>query len=63
MQAILQLDIPEFTPYVFQIIAQLLELHPKDQGVPGPYQALLPPLLGPAVWESHGKFSGLVVLI
>ena len=53
MQAILQLDIPEFTPYVFQIISQLLEFH-KEGGIPAPYQPLLQPLLLPILWESSG---------
>ena len=38
-QEILQGDVQEFVPYVFQILSLLLELH-NDGGVPEPYMAL-----------------------
>jgi exportin-2 (importin alpha re-exporter) len=58
MQAILQLDIPEFTPYVFQIISQLLEYHQNE--IPALYQPLLPPLLQPVLWENSGNWKGCI---
>lgn len=45
----------EFIPYVFQILGQLLALH-TEAGIPAAYQSMLPPLLQPTLWESHGKF-------
>jgi exportin-2 (importin alpha re-exporter) len=40
-------------PYVFQILSQLLSFH-QEPGVPEAYQQMLPPLLQPGLWESHG---------
>jgi exportin-2 (importin alpha re-exporter) len=62
IQAILQLDIAEFTPYVLQILSQMLELH-SHIGVPEAYRALLPPLLQPPLWENHGNVPALVRLL
>lgn len=62
MQGILQADIPEFTPYVFQILSQLLEFH-QEKGIPAPYQPLLPPLLQPVLWELGGNIPALVRLL
>jgi exportin-2 (importin alpha re-exporter) len=61
-QGILSADIPEFTPYVFQILAQLFEYH-MEPGVPALYQPLLAPLLMPSLWESHGNVPALVRLL
>lgn len=61
-QSILQQDVQEFVPYVFQILSLLLELH--DQGaVPEPYRALYPCLLMPALWERPGNIHPLVQLL
>ena len=46
----------EFMPYVFQILSQLLEFH-NEAGIPPAYQAMLTPLLQPALWESHGMLQ------
>ena len=44
----------EFMPYVFQILAQLLEL---QQGTVSPaYIALLGPIMTPVVWEQAGAY-------
>ncbi|KAI9340023.1 Cse1-domain-containing protein [Zopfochytrium polystomum] len=61
-QAILQLDITEFLPYIFQLLSQLLVYH-TEAGIPEAYQSILPPLLQPLVWESHGSIPGLVSLL
>jgi exportin-2 (importin alpha re-exporter) len=61
-QAILQNDILEFSPYVFQILAQLLEFHPTDGGL-GRYESLFRPLLTPALWERKGNVPALTRLI
>ena len=50
----------EYIPYVFQILAQTLELH---VGVPEDYRSLLPLLLTPAVWQQKGSIPGLVKLL
>ncbi|KAM0791591.1 hypothetical protein ACM66B_006034 [Microbotryomycetes sp. NB124-2] len=61
-QSILQQDVSEFTPFVFQILSQLLELHgPAD--FPDAYKALLPPLLTPTLWEARGNVPALVRLL
>lgn len=51
----------EFIPYIFQILAQLLELHaPND--LPSEYQALLAPLLSASLWEQRGNIPALARL-
>ncbi|GAA5843511.1 hypothetical protein JCM9279_000773 [Rhodotorula babjevae] len=60
--AILQQDVSEFTPFVFQILSQLLELRSADD-LPQQYTVLLPPLLTPALWESRGNVPALVRLL
>ncbi|KAI3653160.1 hypothetical protein MP228_002585 [Amoeboaphelidium protococcarum] len=62
IQAILQMDIPEFTPYVLQILALLMSLH-KEATIPDAYTPLLPPLLQPPLWENHGNVPALVNLL
>ncbi|KAI9431167.1 importin alpha re-exporter [Lactarius indigo] len=57
---ILQKDIDQYIPYVFQILAQMLTLH---RGVPVDYRALLPFLLTPAIWAQKGSIPGLVALL
>ncbi|GAA5820705.1 hypothetical protein JCM11251_003120 [Rhodosporidiobolus azoricus] len=59
---ILQQDVSEFTPFVFQILSQLLELHPAND-MPDSYKVLLPPLLTPTLWESRGNIPALVRLL
>jgi exportin-2 (importin alpha re-exporter) len=51
----------EYIPYVFQILAQMLELHATD--VPSEYVTLLPFLLTPAIWQQKGSIPGLVKLL
>jgi len=60
--AILQQDVSEFTPFVFQILSQLLELRSAND-LPQQYTVLLPPLLTPALWESRGNVPALVRLL
>ena len=54
-------DMPEYIPYVFQIMAQMLDLHTGD--VPADYRSLLPLLLTPAAWQQKGSIPGLVKLL
>ncbi|KAH7882920.1 CAS/CSE protein [Phlebopus sp. FC_14] len=58
---ILQQDIDQYIPYVFQILAQMLELHTTD--VPTEYRSLLAFLLMPACWQQKGSIPGLVKLL
>ena len=52
---------PEYIPYVFQILAQMLDLHTDE--VPAEYRSLLPILLTPASWQQKGSIPGLVKLL
>ena len=52
----------EYVPYVFQVLAQMLELHKGGQ-VPSEYRNILPLLLTPAVWQQKGSIPGLVRLL
>ncbi|KAI0684913.1 Cse1-domain-containing protein [Cytidiella melzeri] len=58
---ILQTDIDQYIPYVFQLLAQMLELHTQD--VPAAYRELLPFLLTPSIWGQKGSVPGLVKLL
>jgi len=61
-QTVLQMEILEFTPYVFQVLAQLLELRSTDGGI-GQYEGLFQPLLTPALWERKGNVPALTRLV
>ncbi|KAJ2368139.1 importin-alpha export receptor [Coemansia sp. RSA 2610] len=62
-QEILQQDVAEFMPYVFQILAQLLSVHQHAGRLPDAYVALLPPLLQPTLWTAQGNIPALVRLL
>jgi CAS/CSE protein, C-terminus len=49
LEAILSHPIPEYTPYTFQLLAQILFLHPTP---PATYDRLLAPILAPQLWTS-----------
>jgi exportin-2 (importin alpha re-exporter) len=59
---ILQGDIQEFIPYVFQLFAALLEANPSGS-LPNYYQNLIAPILMPVMWESKGNIPALVRLL
>jgi exportin-2 (importin alpha re-exporter) len=62
-QSVLSQDVAELTPYVFQILAQLLSVRPGVQtGLSVPYRALFPPLLSPVLWEKKGNVPALTDL-
>ncbi|KAK9747097.1 Importin-beta N-terminal domain [Popillia japonica] len=61
-QGILQQDIQEFIPYVFQLLSLLMELTPTG-AIPEPYMQLLPHLLAPVLWERPANISPLVRLL
>ncbi|KAF9027107.1 Cse1-domain-containing protein [Hymenopellis radicata] len=58
---ILQQDIDQYIPYVFQLLAQMLEMHTSN--IPTEYQELLTFLLTPAIWAQKGSIPGLVKLL
>ncbi|KTW25617.1 hypothetical protein T552_03477 [Pneumocystis carinii B80] len=58
LRLILQNDVVEFIPYVFQILAQLLEYH--NLSLPDIYKSLVPPILLASLWESRGNVPALV---
>lgn len=62
-QTVLQMDISEFTPYVFQVLAQLLEYRPASAGLGEAYTSLFQPLLHTSPWEKKGNVPGLTRLI
>ncbi|KAH0557379.1 exportin-2 [Cotesia glomerata] len=57
-QGILTQDIQEFIPYVFQILALLLELRTGPE-VPDSYMALFPCLLAPSLFDRQGNIHPL----
>ncbi|KAK5647359.1 hypothetical protein RI129_002251 [Pyrocoelia pectoralis] len=61
-QNILQQDIQEFIPYVFQLLSLLMELTPTGS-IPESYLQLLPCLLAPVLWERPANISPLVRLL
>jgi len=59
---VLQLQVDEFTPYVFQVLAQLLEYRPRESGLGDAYEQLFPPLMTAGLWEK-GKVPALARLL
>lgn len=62
-QGILQQDILEFMPYVFQVLSLLLEIRESIGTIPEPYWALFPCLVAPTLWERPGNVTPLIRLI
>ncbi|XP_041975508.1 exportin-2 [Aricia agestis] len=71
-QEILQNDVQEFMPYVFQMLSLLLELRGSGGGGGGgaeaaggadAYAALLPCVVAPALWERTANVRALVRLL
>lgn len=59
-QYVLQSDVTEFTPYVFQILAQLLECR---SSLSPAYLSLFAPILAPTMWERPANTPALVRLV
>lgn len=57
----MSLSLPEFIPYVFQVMSLLLEMHKNE--IPSSYMALFPHLLQPVLWERTGNIPPLVRLL
>lgn len=63
-QGILQQDVLEFMPYVFQMLSLLLEMREEAKtAIPEPYWALFPCLLSPALWDRSGNVTPLIRLL
>ncbi|KAL9181039.1 hypothetical protein ACHAXT_009844 [Thalassiosira profunda] len=62
-QTILQMEVDEFTPYVFQLLAQILEFRPEGAGLGDAYTSLFQPLLTPSLWERKGNVPALSRLL
>ena len=65
-QSVLVNDVMEFLPYVFQLLAELLELRPGpppgESALTDGYKSLLPPLLTAALWSRKGNVPALTSL-
>jgi len=62
-QTVLQMEVVEFTPYVFQLLAQILEFRPEGAGLGDAYSSLFAPLLTPSLWERKGNIPALSRLL
>ncbi|KAI1407444.1 putative mportin-alpha export receptor [Hypoxylon sp. FL1857] len=60
--AIITEEVNEFIPYIFQILAKLLELDPSG-ALPNHFQALVPSLVLPTLWETRGNVPALTRLL
>lgn len=60
--SILSGGVEEFIPYVFQLMAALLEAEPSKP-LPSQYQPLIAPIIAPALWEQRGNVPALVRLL
>jgi exportin-2 (importin alpha re-exporter) len=62
-QIILQMDVSEFTPYVFQIFAQLLEFSIQGSALSDSYKGMFQGCLSPVAWERKGNIPALTRLL
>ena len=60
---LLNQEVQEFVPYVFQILAYCLEVFPKGKPIPEEYHQIIKPLCSPAVWEYKGNIPAISRLI
>lgn len=63
--AVLSMDVVDYAPYVFQVLALLVEAREVGPGSPLPqlYMQIYPPLLTPMYWERPSNIPGLVRLL
>ncbi|KAL8841565.1 MAG: hypothetical protein Q9205_002251 [Flavoplaca limonia] len=59
---ILENDVQEFIPYVFQLFAALLEANPSGS-LTAYYTSLAQPILNPQLWSSKGNIPALIRLV
>ena len=60
-QHVLQQDVVEFAPYVFQLLSQMIEIHPGT--LPPAYMGIFPALLVPLLWDRQANVTPLVRLL
>jgi exportin-2 (importin alpha re-exporter) len=60
-QKVLTNDVEALSPYVYQVLAQMLELRPS--GVSPAYMSLFPVLLNPTIWERVSNAPAIVKLL
>lgn len=60
-ESVLAMDVAEFTPYVFQILAELLRFRPD--GMSQAFANLITPLLNHTLWERKSNVPALVLLM
>lgn len=61
LRKILQDDVTEFAPYVFQVLSQLMSLHAG--ALPEIYAGMMNPMLAPSMWDKRGYIPGMVQYI
>ena len=61
-QAVLSMEVEEFVPYVFQVLAEMLYYRPGT-GLSDAYKGLFAPILSPSLWESKGNVPALTDLL
>lgn len=62
-QYILQQDVAEFMPYVFQMLSLLLDVRNTTSNIPDAYWQLFPCLLAPTLWDRSGNVTPLIKLL
>ncbi|KAK5736829.1 importin-alpha export receptor [Elasticomyces elasticus] len=55
---ILSADVEEFRPYIFQLLAAMVDTNPSSELSPA-FQQLVAPVLNPGLWESRGNVPAL----
>lgn len=60
-QKVLANDVEALSPYVYQVLAQMLDLRPS--GVSPAYMSMFPVLLAPALWDRVSNVPAIVKLI
>lgn len=59
---VLQSDVEDFTPYIFQLFAALVAIQPEG-ALSQNFQNLVAPILTPSMWESKGNVPALTQLL
>ncbi|KXT14347.1 hypothetical protein AC579_3998 [Pseudocercospora musae] len=59
---VLQGSVDEFTPYIFQLYAQIVATNPTPT-LSSNFQQLIAPVLAPSMWESKGNVPALTRLL
>lgn len=60
---ILGQDVTEFMQYVFQLLAQILDLAPVNAHFPDAIAPLVRPIMAPTLWETRGNVPALTHLL